>query len=108
MAFDAARSAAAAAWSITLCGGALTLASRLVKAIRAVFVAGAVDESRPAGAGLLTLTCSASYTLSGLKAAKPEQTSRADLSGGGEALRSKCSALPCPLGGLLEDPDLGG
>ena len=70
MAFDAARSAAA--WSITLCGGALTLDSRLVKTIRAVFVAGAVDESRPAGAGLLMLTCSASYTLSGLKATKPE------------------------------------
>ena len=76
------------AWSSTLCGGALTLLSRLVKTTRAVFVAGAVDESRPAGAGRITLTCSASYTLSGLKAARPEYTARADLSGGGDALRS--------------------
>ena len=73
MAFDAAQSAAA--WSSALCGGALTWLSRLAKTIRAVFVAGAVDESRPAGAGRLMLTCSASYTLSGLKAARPEYTS---------------------------------
>ena len=54
MAFDAARSAAA--WSSTLCGGALTWLSRLAKTIRAVFVAGAVDESRAAGAAdLLSL-----------------------------------------------------
>ena len=83
MAFDAARSAAA--WSSTLCGGALL--SRLAKTTRAHFVVGAVDESRPAGAGRLTLTCSASYTLSGLKAARPEHTARADLSEGGDALR---------------------
>ena len=82
MAFDAARSAAA--WSSTLCGGALTWLSRLAKTIRAVFVAGAVG---PAGAGRLMLTCSASYTLSGLKAARPEYTACADLSGGGDSLR---------------------
>ena len=68
--------------------GALDLAFPLGKTTRADFVAGAVDESRPAGAGRLTLTCSASYTLSGLKAARPEYTARADLSGGGDALRS--------------------
>ena len=65
----------------TLCGGALTWLSRLAKTIRAVFVAGAADESR------LMLTCSASYTLSGLKAARPEYTARADPSGGGDVLR---------------------
>ena len=86
MAFNAARSAAA--WSSTLCGGALTLLSRLAKTTRADFVAGAVDVSRPAGAGRLTLTCSASYTLSGLKTARPEYTACADLSGRGDALRS--------------------
>ena len=81
MAFDAARSAAA--WSSTLCGGALTLLSRLAKTTRADFVAGAVDESRPASAGRLTLTCLLTFqeaVMRSGRSSRPEDWMRTPLS----------------------------